>query len=68
VEQELICGDLEFWVTGFGNSGMKSFLMENVIPVLNEYANRYSQMMTDGSIRIKFNAQTQNKEDRKSVV
>jgi DNA repair exonuclease SbcCD ATPase subunit len=52
---------LHFWDHGFSNAGIKSYMMDNVIPFLNERAQRYADIMSGGSLRIKFNTQTTNK-------
>ncbi len=37
--------DLEFWVDGFGNQGLKSFLIEAEIPQINKVASFYAQQL-----------------------
>jgi DNA repair exonuclease SbcCD ATPase subunit len=54
---EYIINDLIFWETAFGSSGIRSLVLDSITPVLNEKANEYSKIMTDGSIRITFNTQ-----------
>ena len=36
---------LEFWIQGFGNQGLKSFLIEAEIPEINQRATRYAQQL-----------------------
>lgn len=43
---------LEFWVEGFGNKGIKSFILETSFPYLTERANFYSSFLTGGSVVI----------------
>jgi DNA repair exonuclease SbcCD ATPase subunit len=43
---------LDFWVEGFGNKGIKSFILETSFPYLNERANFYSSFLTGGSVLI----------------
>lgn len=43
-----------FWVVGFSNRGLKSFVLDAIIPFLNERAAEYSQRLTDGLIQINF--------------
>jgi len=51
----------EFWVEGFSNKGLKSFVLDSVIPYMNEKANYYSRILTDGAIQINFHTQTKLK-------
>lgn len=52
---------VEFWVTGFSNTGIKSFIMEESLPLLSKYANEYCSKMTDGAFIIDFSAQGETK-------
>lgn len=52
---------LSFWETGFGNRGLKGYILDNVIGVLNQKANAYSKILTDGDAKINFHTQTQLK-------
>lgn len=73
LEQEVVTlsesiGDLaedkknySFWVNSFGNQGIKSVLLDSVTPYLNQQANGYLAQLTDSSIEVKFNTQTQLK-------
>lgn len=48
----------EFWVQGFGAKGIRSFLLDSVMPFLNERVSDYAQRLLDGSIKIEFSTQT----------
>lgn len=50
-----------FWVEGFGNKGIKSKLLDDVVPFLNTRANHYLGRLTDNSIEVEFNTQQQLK-------
>ncbi len=50
---------LEYWDHGFGNQGIKSYLMDNVIPFLTEQAQLYADIISGGDIKIEFSTQTQ---------
>lgn len=52
---------LEFWVKGFGNSGLPSYLMDAVVPELTERANHYLKTLADGDIRVAFDTQSKLK-------
>jgi DNA repair exonuclease SbcCD ATPase subunit len=44
----------EFWVTAFGDSGIRKFVIDEIIPALNSKINHWLQFLIDGKIRIKF--------------
>lgn len=48
----------KFWVSAYGNSGIKSVMLDSVVPFLNTRANYYLQKLADSSIEVKFNTQT----------
>lgn len=45
---------LEFWEEGFSNKGLKSLIMQSVIPFLNQRVSRYAQSLTGNEIQISF--------------
>mgnify|MGYP003627872003 CR=1 FL=1 len=47
---------LEFWKKGFSRQGIRSFMLDRVIPFLNERVNKYLGILTDGGIQVEFNA------------
>ena len=47
----------EFWIKAFGNTGIKSALLDSVTPRLNASAARYSDLLTDGYMQVRFNTQ-----------
>ena len=51
-------GDLEFLDIMFGNSGIKSFILETITPTLNETVKEYLDIMSDGAIQVEFKTQT----------
>jgi len=51
----------DFWVEGFGNTGMKSLIIEDTIPLLTKSANEYCDKMADGAFDIEFSAQSATK-------
>jgi len=48
---------LKFWEIGFGNQGLKSFILDSIINFLNKEANYYSRKLSDGDIQINFHTQ-----------
>lgn len=49
---------LEFAVEAFSNSGIKSYLLDSITPLLNEKANSYLKKLSGGTTEIKFTTQT----------
>lgn len=47
---------LEFWTEGFGNAGIKSFLIEAEIPVINRIATRYACRLLGPGARVQLSA------------
>lgn len=45
---------LSFWVEGFSPSGIRSFMLEHVTPILNHYAKSYADLVTDGEMSVTF--------------
>ena len=52
---------LEFWVEGFGNQGLKSFLIEAETPRINKSATRIAQRLLGPGARIQLHATRQLK-------
>lgn len=48
----------EFWVRGFGNAGLPSLILDEVLPDLTARANHYLGILTDGGISIAFDTET----------
>ncbi len=63
--------NLKFWVDAYGNTGIKSVMLDSVVPFLNTRANYYLQTLADSSIEVTFNTQqtlkTGEKRDKFSV-
>jgi len=52
---------LEFWVKGFSNQGLPSFLMDSVVPYITMRANHYLGILTDHDIKLDFSTQRELK-------
>lgn len=52
---------VQFWVEGFGDRGLKSFLLDSVVQQLNERANHYLSYLTDGKVRVEISTRTRLK-------
>ncbi len=52
---------LEFWIKGFSNQGLPSFLMDNVIPYLTDRTNYYLGVLSDSDISINLTTQKELK-------
>ena len=47
----------EFWERGFGNKGIKSFLLDEVLPLLNEKVSFYASALLGENVTIRFDTQ-----------
>jgi DNA repair exonuclease SbcCD ATPase subunit len=45
----------EFWVRAFGDSGIRKFVIEGIIPALNSRVAHWLQFLIDGKIKLNFN-------------
>jgi DNA repair exonuclease SbcCD ATPase subunit len=45
---------LEFWKIAFGDSGIRKFVLDEIIPALNENLNYWLQFLIDGKLQILF--------------
>jgi len=48
---------LLFWDHGFSNQGIKSFVIEGVLPFLSDRAQCYADILTGGDVSVQFSAQ-----------
>lgn len=53
---------LRFWVTAYGRGGIRSYLLDEVTPRLNERANAVAQVLTGGDLEISFSTTTSKKD------
>ena len=53
---------LTFWERGFGPRGLKSYLLDGVLPLLNERARVHADLLTGGAIAVRFST-TVEKDD-----
>lgn len=58
---------LQFWVKGFGNQGLKNFLLDHTIPHLTHYAQKFASRLTGDTIQIQFSTVTDAGKDKFSV-
>lgn len=47
----------DFWVSGFGKKGIQSYMLDSVIPFLNERVAEYASIMWNGETLIEFRTQ-----------
>lgn len=52
---------LNFWLQGFSNSGIKSMLLDDITPFLNQRTNRYLRALSGDHIAVNFTTQTKLK-------
>lgn len=58
---------IEFWVRGFSNQGLPSFILDSIMPFLSTQANKYLEILSDGDIKMEFATQRELK-SKKDVV
>lgn len=54
----------EFWTTAFGDSGIRKFVIEGIIPALNSRVAYWLQFLIDGKISLEFNNELEEKIER----
>lgn len=54
----------QFWVKGFSNQGLPSFLLDSVMPYITERTNYYLEILTDGDITMSFSSQLELKSSK----
>jgi DNA repair exonuclease SbcCD ATPase subunit len=47
-----------FWVNGFSPSGLRSFMLDYVTPILNDRAKYYSELLTNGEMTVTFSTKS----------
>lgn len=52
-----------FWAHAFGPTGLKAHLLQMALPVLNQAAAEYSQLLADGTVRVQFTRERESKAD-----
>lgn len=53
-ELEKTASELDFWITGFSAKGLRSYMLKHVTPILNQQAQKYSDLLTDGDMKVSF--------------
>ncbi len=49
---------LDFWVTGFGAKGLKSYILDSKLQEMTDAANEWIKILTGGTIWVRFETQT----------
>jgi DNA repair exonuclease SbcCD ATPase subunit len=49
--------DLAFWVTGFGPAGIRSLLLDELLPALNQAARRFAHALSGGRLTVRFDTE-----------
>lgn len=49
---------LQFWKDAFAPNGIRSYILDNVTPVLNDRAKHYCDVLTDGEMEVDFSTKT----------
>lgn len=54
----------EFWTTAFGDSGIRKFVIEGIIPALNSKVAHWLQFLIDGKIKLEFDNELEERIER----
>ena len=54
----------EFWSVAFGDSGIRKFIIDGIIPALNSKVAYWLQFLIDGKIKLEFNNELEEKIER----
>lgn len=54
----------EFWVTAFGDNGIRKFIIDGIIPALNQRVAHWLQFLIDGKIKLSFDNQLEETIER----
>jgi DNA repair exonuclease SbcCD ATPase subunit len=52
---------VDFWVRGFSNQGLPSYILDSVMPYVADRANHYLDTLSDGDITMEFTTQREKK-------
>jgi DNA repair exonuclease SbcCD ATPase subunit len=47
-----------FWMKGFGPAGLQSYLLDSIMPIITQMANRYLEILSDGDLTIQIDTLT----------
>jgi DNA repair exonuclease SbcCD ATPase subunit len=56
---------VDFWVDGFGNKGLRSYILDNRVGEMSDAANHWVKLLTGGTIWIRFETQKQGRTTKK---
>lgn len=54
----------DFWVKAFGDKGIRSFIIDEIIPILNSRISYWLQFLVDNKIKLTFNKELEEKIER----
>ena len=46
-----------FWSRGFGKDGIQSYMLDSLVPFLNEQVNKYAEILLEGEVAVHFKTQ-----------
>ena len=61
LELEMLAGHVQFWVRGYSNAGLPSYVLDSVMPFISTRANHYLETLSDGDITMNFSTQRELK-------
>lgn len=56
-EEDEVSAHANFWVKGFGNQGLPSYIMDSAVPSLTEWSNKYLAILSDGDMAVSFDTE-----------
>jgi DNA repair exonuclease SbcCD ATPase subunit len=54
----------DFWVKGFSNKGLPSFILDSIMPYITNRTNHYLEILSDGDITLEFSTQRELKSSK----
>jgi DNA repair exonuclease SbcCD ATPase subunit len=66
-EHDMTLAHIQFWVKGFSNRGLPSFVLDSVMPIVTTRANHYLETLADGDITMDFQTQRELKSAKGEV-
>jgi DNA repair exonuclease SbcCD ATPase subunit len=64
---EVHAAHVQFWVRGYSNAGLPSYVLDSVMPFISARANHYLETLSDGDITMNFSTQRELKSKRDEV-
>lgn len=66
-ELEVHLAHVQFWVRGYSNAGLPSYVLDSVMPFISARSNHYLETLSDGDIQMHFSTQRELKSKKDEV-